>query len=247
MVQFLETIEASAELRKLILNSRDRLYLISPYLPISKNLKLLIQQVENSNPSISIKFVCRKDKINAEDMNFLQQLKNVNVSALDNLHAKCYLNENAAIITSMNLYQYSQENNWEMGVKIEREQEPELYKAIFDYVGLILGASEKYQITKIETPQPTKEAPAPKAQPKPAAKEAPPRAVAQGYCIRCHAKIKLDPPRPLCDNCYSIWAKFSDPEYREKYCHACGNPVPPNERPITYEKPICYPCFKKMK
>ena len=77
MIQFLETTAASAELRKLIVSSRDRLYLISPYLQISKNLKLLIQQVENSNPSISIKIVSRKDKINADDMSFLQNLKNV--------------------------------------------------------------------------------------------------------------------------------------------------------------------------
>lgn len=246
MTQFLETIEASSELRKLIIGSRDRLLLISPYLQISKNLKLLIQQVENSNPSISIKIVCRKDKINADDMSFFQQLKNVNVSALDNLHAKCYLNEKTAIITSMNLYQFSQENNWEMGIKIEKDEDPDLYKAIFDYVELILGASEKYQITKVDSPQPKKETTPPKSQPKPDAKEAPPKAV-QGYCIRCHATIKLDQMHPLCNNCYSIWAKFADPEYKEKYCHACGNPVPPKERPITYEKPICYPCFKRMK
>jgi phosphatidylserine/phosphatidylglycerophosphate/cardiolipin synthase-like enzyme len=246
MIQFLETTAASAELRKLIVSSRDRLYLISPYLQISKNLKLLIQQVENSNPSISIKIVSRKDKINADDMSFLQNLKNVNVSALDNLHAKCYLNEKAAIITSMNLYQYSQENNWEMGIKIEKDEEPTLYQEIFEYVESILAASEKYQITKVDTPQPKKEDVPSKPQPKPTVKEAQQKA-SQGYCIRCHATIKFDPMHPLCDNCYSIWAKFSDPEYKEKYCHACGNPVPPKERPITYEKPICYPCFKKIK
>ncbi len=51
-----------------------------------------------------------------------------------NLHAKCYLNEKAAIITSMNLYDFSQVNNNEMGVytKLEHvslKSHPELNEA----------------------------------------------------------------------------------------------------------------------
>ena len=148
MVEFLETTLVSAELRKLISKSKQRIYLISPYLQISKNLKILIQQVDQTVPDIVIKVVCRKDKISADDLRFLQTLKNANISALENLHAKCYLNEETAIITSMNLYQYSQENNWEMGIKIEKKDDLELYSNIFSYVQNILSASEV--ITKIE-------------------------------------------------------------------------------------------------
>ena len=45
-----------------------------------------------------------------------------------NLHAKCYLSEDAAIITSMNLYEFAQRNNDEMGIYVSRSQEPALYK-----------------------------------------------------------------------------------------------------------------------
>ena len=37
-----------------------------------------------------------------------------------NLHAKCYLNESTCIISSLNLYEFSQVNNNEMGVLIEK-------------------------------------------------------------------------------------------------------------------------------
>lgn len=37
-----------------------------------------------------------------------------------------YLNENIALITSMNLYGYSEENNREMGIEINRSENYEL-------------------------------------------------------------------------------------------------------------------------
>jgi hypothetical protein len=245
MVQFLETTQASAEIRKLITSSKEKLYLISPYLQISKQLKLLIQQSEQTNPMIDIKVVCRKDKINADDMSFLQELKNVKISALDNLHAKCYLNENFAIITSMNLYQFSQENNWEMGVKIDKIEDQSLYEDILGYIQNILGASEKYEMKKVESSQ-QKEVKTqqvkPSIQQKSDSKSK--TSPANGYCIRCGEKIPFNPNRPLCDKCYPIWAKFSDPKYFEKYCHVCRKEDTKKER--CYEKPICYSCYKKL-
>ena len=45
----------------------------------------------------------------------------------ENLHAKCYLNETAAIITSMNLYEFSQVNNNEMGILVDRLTDTECF------------------------------------------------------------------------------------------------------------------------
>ena len=117
MAEFLSTAGASNAIEQMIKSSKQRLYLISPYLQINPLLRSLLQQLDNKISTIDIRFVSRTDKINAEDMNFLQNLKNVKVFALDNLHAKCYLNEEMAILTSLNLYQYSQHNNIEMGIK----------------------------------------------------------------------------------------------------------------------------------
>ena len=243
MVEFLETTLVSAELRKLISKSKQRIYLISPYLQISKNLKILIQQVDQTVPDIVIKVVCRKDKISADDLSFLQTLKSANISALENLHAKCYLNEETAIITSMNLYQYSQENNWEMGVKIEKKDDLELYSNIFSYVQNILSASEvitKIEMKKLDVHIEEKSASASKKEiPK---KQSPmPSKENVGYCIRCRTQMEFNPNKPLCSKCYPIWAKYSDPTYEENYCHVCGK-----ESKQSVEKPVCYSCYKKL-
>ena len=61
-----------------------------------------------------------------------------------------------------------------------------------------------------------------------------------GFCIRCGKEMELNPNKPLCSKCYPIWAKYSDPDYPEKYCHICGK-----ESEQTYAKPVCYTCYKK--
>ena len=243
MVEFLETTLVSAELRKLISKSKQRIYLISPYLQISKNLRILIQQVDQTVPDIVIKIVCRKDKISADDLSFLQTLKNANISALENLHAKCYLNEETAIITSMNLYQFSQENNWEMGIKIEKKDDSDLYDNIFSYVKNILSASEV--ITKIEMKKsdvqveeksvPTSKKEIPKKQSPITSKEN------VGYCIRCGGEIPLNQNDPLCSKDYKSWSRYENRDYPEKYCHICGKA---SQQSVA--KPVCSSCYKKL-
>src|SRR5665647_763422 len=56
-----------------------------------------------------------------EDFNFFQEFPNIEIRYEKRLHAKYYANENSAILTSMNLYNYSQDNNIEAGVLTKRK------------------------------------------------------------------------------------------------------------------------------
>lgn len=234
MVQFLKTTGITNEIEQLITNSKQQLYLITPYLQISPILKPLIRDLVLKIPTISITVVCRSDKINAEDMEFFQDLKIVKILALDNLHAKCYLNENSAIITSMNLYQFSERNNYEMGVKIEKNAEQEQYDQLYDYVSIMLRESVKYELKRVE-----KEPAIPKTKEQSHNSQEKTRNV--GYCIRCRNQMELNPNKPLCSKCYPIWAKYSDRSYPEKYCHICGK-----ESKQSVDKPVCITCYKKL-
>ena len=49
-------------------------------------------------------------------------MTSIKTSVRKNLHAKCYLNEKEALLTSMNLYEYSQEHNDEMGILVSVDQ-----------------------------------------------------------------------------------------------------------------------------
>ena len=60
----------------------------------------------------------------------MDQLVAFETGFVENLHAKCYLNENTAIITSMNLYEFSQQNNDEIGIRVDSKEDPQLYREI---------------------------------------------------------------------------------------------------------------------
>lgn len=239
MLTFLDTQNISSEIANLIRNSKDRLYLITPYLQLNRLIKPLIKDIVFKNPRIQIILVCRSDKINVEDMKFLQDLKNVQIWALDNLHAKCYINEETAIISSMNLFQFSEGNNYEMGFKIDKKTDEPIYQQISDYIDIIMRESKEYEIkTKDAEKSTIQKSASVKDYPKQTQKSS---SQSSGYCIRCGAEIPLNPNKPLCMKCYSIWAKHSDPKYQENCCHVCGK-----ESKQSVEKPVCYSCYKKM-
>ncbi|OPZ44980.1 MAG: hypothetical protein BWY93_00132 [Euryarchaeota archaeon ADurb.BinA087] len=193
MAQFLDTTGVSHELTQLIKRAGETLIFISPFLQISKNLEYLIKERDAKN--VDIRFVYGKNKhINQDDFTFLRELSHVKVYFCENLHAKCYLNESAAIITSMNLYEYSQVNNQEMGIKVEKARDPGLYTEI---------VAESQRIIRISQEQPLKKV-----------------RKAAGYCIHCRTKIPLNIENPLCETCYSFWK--GDKDGQEKYCHICG-------------------------
>lgn len=236
MAEFLRTNGISDNLEELIVNSKERLFLVSPYLQIADSLKKLIK-VRDSQ-SIDLRIIYRKDtKINAEDTSFLQELNNVSIFVCENLHAKCYLNENTAIIASMNLYQYSQQNNREMGIKVEKEKEPDLYNDIFKEVMILLQISPQLEFPAEKS---KKDAfTASKKVPKKINKRHQKKDM--GFCIRCGNDLNFNPKKPLCYKCFKSWEKYSDPEYTEKFCHACGT-----EYSSTVAKPVCYACYKKL-
>ena len=74
-------------------------------------------------------------------------MTSIKTGFLQNLHAKCYMNENEALLTSMNLYEFSQINNNEMGIIVSRDQDPELYEEIKEESMRLVRASEIIRVT----------------------------------------------------------------------------------------------------
>ncbi len=63
----------------------------------------------------------------------------------------------------------------------------------------------------------------------------------KGYCIRCGKNKTYDLDAPYCPDCYRVWNKFKDPNYKEEFCHLCGTP----NQPTTRNKPLCNSCYNK--
>ena len=265
MAEFLTRKGVSARLEDIIKNADEELILISPFIKIDKHTKELLEKKDG----IEIHVVYGKKKeLHREESRWLEKTDSIRMSFHKDLHAKCYLNESQAILTSMNLYDFSEENNIEMGISVSREEDRQLYDEIRKEAVGIIDRSEKIrrpgwtrmaaktviggikELTKEPSspgrqPGTPKRAAAPRRkQPRPSNSPGrQPETPKRGFCIRCKADdLPANPDRPYCNRCYASWRRYENKDYEEKYCHTCGN-----EYASTLLKPVCFACYKKYK
>ena len=124
MAKFLNTSATNYFLEELIKNARERLIIISPFLKLNDRIKELLE--DKNRMKLDIRVVYGKSELQPEEISWLRSQEYIRTSFCKNLHAKCYMNEQTCIITSLNLYEFSQINNNEMGVLIERDADGEL-------------------------------------------------------------------------------------------------------------------------
>ncbi|MEZ5336293.1 MAG: phospholipase D family protein [Methanolobus sp.] len=182
MADFLDTSGVTYHLEKLIKNADEKIVLISPYLKINDRIKELIE--DKNRMKIHIEVVYGKNELQPDENNWLKSLDFVRTGFCKNLHAKCYLNEKEALVTSMNLYKFSQQNNNEMGIYVSKEDDPKLYEDINTEAKRLFRISEELKVTveKIThednlTNDSSKEI--------------------VGFCIRCNNKIESQPYGPI--------------------------------------------------
>ena len=145
MAKFLNTTGVSYHLEELIKGTKVRLILISPYLQFHNRIK---DNIENLNiQKRDIRIIYREDKLKVEESNWLESQIGVRTSICSTLHAKCYINEEEAIVTSMNLFSFSQQNNDEMGIHVTKEKDPELYNDIWEDVQRLLNISTEIRVS----------------------------------------------------------------------------------------------------
>jgi phosphatidylserine/phosphatidylglycerophosphate/cardiolipin synthase-like enzyme len=153
MAKFLNTSATNYFLEELIKATRERLIIISPFLKFNDRIRELLQ--DKDRMKIDVRIVYGKSELAPHEINWLRSLPFVRTSFCQNLHAKCYLNERSAIITSMNLYDFSQVNNNEMGVFVDREQEPDLYRETYEEAQRLIRVSEEVRLAaeKVDPPK----------------------------------------------------------------------------------------------
>ncbi len=145
MAKFLNTSAINYFLEKLIKSTNDKLILISPFLKLNNRIKELLE--DKNRLKIDIRIIYGKSELKNEEVNWLKDLDYIRTSFCENLHAKCYMNENMAIVTSMNLYDFSQINNNEMGILISKEDDLELYKENKEEVERIIRISDEVRMS----------------------------------------------------------------------------------------------------
>lgn len=139
-MKILGNTDITNEIVQLIKGAQEYLIIISPYIKLESKFKVklgdAIKRVKYPF------FIYREDKDNVdnETLSWLKSFKNLRLFSIKNLHSKIYVNQEFAIITSMNLYEYSQINNHEIGVKIDALKEENEYYDILKEIREIVNS-----------------------------------------------------------------------------------------------------------
>lgn len=218
----------------LIKTANEKIILVSPYLQINKLLIPRLKDAAKRKVAITIVYRIDAKSTNAE-LDKLKEIEGLTIYGIENLHAKCFMNEKSMLLTSMNLYDYSEKNNREMGIALTLADDAVLYNQAAEEVQSIINDSK---LIKLYT--------APKASKVHSfdgifTKEAKPsKSTNEGYCIRCGDGMKFGIHAPMCKTCYTTWAEYGNRFYLENFCHACRKP-----HDTTIDAPQCYSCYKK--
>lgn len=121
MAKFLTGNELNSELEKIFERADEQIILISPFIKLhDRYISTLRTKKHNHKLEIIIVFGKNEDDMSKsmkqEDFHFFKEFPNIQIRYEKRLHAKYYANESSAILSSMNLYTYSQDNNIEAGV-----------------------------------------------------------------------------------------------------------------------------------
>jgi len=275
MAKFITGIELNFELEKIFKNAEEIIILISPYIKLHEHYKsVLSSKKDNSELRIIVVFGKNEDDIsksmNREDFAFFKEFPNIEIRYEKRLHAKYFANEKEAILTSMNLYSFSQNNNIEFGISTKKpgfisgddidaqawnyfnntviNQARILFAKSPEYGSTILGY-RKYKGSNIETDDLSdfyskkggfNYSLIEKSSHK--SEKIKLDTEHSGFCIRTGKKIPFNPERPMSDEAYESWVKFKNEDYPEKFCHFSGEK---SNGETSFAKPILRKNWKK--
>ncbi len=140
MAKFLTTVGNSYHIEQVIINAKVQLTLVTPYLKLSRTM---IERISDADKKgVKITLIYGKSELAKQERDRLFDLKNIEIYFYEQLHAKCYHNEKMMIISSMNLYEYSEINNREMGIALDKIEDNEIYQEGLDEIESIKNHSK---------------------------------------------------------------------------------------------------------
>ncbi|MFZ1528996.1 MAG: phospholipase D family protein [Ferruginibacter sp.] len=251
MAKFITGNALNLALENLFLDADKQLVLISPFIKMHQcYIDALKGRLEDHKLEIIIVFGKNEGDLSKSlpdsDFYFFKKFPNIEIRYEKRLHAKFYLNDDTAIISSMNLHSYSQENNIEAGILTKAsllrgitdtilsqfKNDPFDYEA-FDYFSDVIDNAE---LLYKKAPQYEKKIFGLQKVYKGSIVEKdelsrfynlniPVKAdyaSKTGYCIRCNVKIPFNIKEPMCMKCFEKWKKYGNKDYSEDYCHFSG-------------------------
>lgn len=252
----------TGEIIRIIDQAQTKVALISPYVDKVMHVEQAIGRAMSRNVKVSV-FI-RQDGTKLGGGGKADQAvewfrrNNVEVVGVPNLHAKFYINETEAVVSSMNLLTSSWANSLELGVTVSGAAHQQLTdylnKTIFPWAKsepiASVNARPNAHKPKSSSPRPPRTVTVPPKQNKGffgSVFEAVKGAIAfdEGFCIRCGESLsdaEVASGKTMCRKDYVAWAKFKNPNFVEKYCAVCGK-----KSKTSFAKPECKTCFAESR
>jgi hypothetical protein len=121
MAKFIYGTEINLALEGLISGADEYIWFVSPYIKLHERIKLELKK-RKDDYKLQIIIVFGKNEYNPEksispeDIHFLSEFPDILICYEKNLHAKYYASDKFSMLTSMNLHEYSHNNNVEAAV-----------------------------------------------------------------------------------------------------------------------------------
>ena len=132
MAKYLDTSHISSELMELLKEAKEKIILVTFSVQVNTQIQERLKTKSKIGTLSEITLIYGNTKPKKSELQWMSEIDDLKVWKKKNLHAKCYINEKKAIICSMNLYDYSQTTNVEMGFLITKEEDPEAYKKMME-------------------------------------------------------------------------------------------------------------------
>ncbi len=252
MVEILNTDAINMRITDVCEVAKKHLVIISPFLKINDKLRRTIETAINRKVKVTV--IYGKKALDTDTYEWLKSLSYCNIGFLNNLHAKLILNEEAAVLSSMNLYEYSQVNNEELGLFAWLKDGKNEYKdLLYESIRIINSSTKqfgKWDLEDLEKPLhglmkkesifiPVKENCGDIV-----TAETPVKTTEKKlcHCIRCGRVIPSYHDFVYCGRCFESWKQFYNTKYVEKegHCYICGKPCI-----VSAERPACPDCYKE--
>lgn len=149
MAKYLDTSQISSELMQLLKEAKEKIILVTYSLQVNSQIQERLKTKSKIGTLSEITIIYGNTPLKSSELKWMDEIEDLKVFQKKNLHAKCYLNENKAIISSMNLYDYSQTTNIEMGFLITKEENPEAFEQMLNDIADMKINGERKKINQI--------------------------------------------------------------------------------------------------
>ena len=219
-VEFLADWQIGEALLRIVAQARRQLVLVSPYNKHWGHLKREVVSAYSRGVAVSIYY---RDG----EPNPVAEYDGLTGVPIPMLHAKIYANEQAALVTSMNLVETSANHSREIGFLV---RDAKLRQEISDYIGSLSENVTTRASSGIAGTTTNGSARSPHVE---TASDIIDVINDTGFCIECRNLLTFDPNKPLCPSCYSRYGRNSV----HQHCHNCGS-----NHSTLLNQPLCPTC-----